>query len=287
MNKAYVKSPFSGCVKRQSLSPCSFFHNSIIRFLVYDLCADGARQKSRHQVHSAEGEFSTWRIRQSRGGKVGLADSTFELFSSFADDDDGDDDDDADDDDDVKRVRKVWKSMVKERMEWIEEWEKEKGNGASAEPRDRRMPRVEEVRWECEVCGRICKSKAGLTTHRRRMHEVSAKKKGFECFGCKEQFKQEANLLNHEKVCRGMGPVEAGKKRCDLCEKVIGKKNFAAHRRRCESRLGIVAEEEEEELPPARVYKGKRKPYPECGQVMAATNISRHLREACGGGAGP
>ena len=54
---------------------------------------------------------------------------------------------------------------------------------------------------------------------------------------------------HHEKVCRGQGPVEAGKRRCHLRGKVIGKKNFGAHRRRCQSRLGVVAEEEEEQPP--------------------------------------
>ena len=182
----------------------------------------------------------------------------------------------------LTKDRKIWKKMVKERMEWIEKWEKEKGHGAGAEPRDRRMPRMEEQRWECEVCGMICKSKAGLTIHRKRMHEVSAQKKKFECWGCKEVFKQEANLLNHEKVCRGMGPVEEGKRRCDLCGKVYGKKNFAVHRRRCESRLGVApVVEEEEEQPPARVYKGKRSSCPKCGKLMAFTNISRHLKEVC------
>ena len=49
------------------------------------------------------------------------------------------------------------------------------------------------------------------------------------------------------KVCRGLGPVEAGKRRCDLCPEVIGKKNLAAHRRRCERKLGVRVEEPDEE----------------------------------------
>ena len=134
---------------------------------------------------------------------------------------------------------------------------------------------------ECEVCGKVCKSKAGLTIHKKRMHEVSTKKKCFECFGCKEAFKQEANLRNHEKICRGQGPVEAGKRKCDLCGKVLMKSNFAKHRRRCEVHLGVVREEEESQQPPARVYRGKTKPCPRCGKEMASTNVARHLREAC------
>ena len=116
---------------------------------------------------------------------------------------------------------------------------------------------------------------------KKRMHEISTKKKSFECFVCKEAFKQEANLRNHEKICRGQGPVEAGKRKCDLCGKVLMKSNFAKHRRRCEVHLGVVREEEESQQPPARVYRGKTKPCPRCGKEMASTNVARHLREAC------
>ena len=187
----------------------------------------------------------------------------------------------------LTKDRKVWKALVKERMEWVNEWEKEKGHGAMAEPRDRIMPKVAEVKWDCEVCGRVCKSKAGLTIHKKRVHEVSEKKKKFVCFGCKEVFKQEANLVNHQKLCRGSAPVEEGKRKCDLCGKAVGKKSFAAHRKRCARKLGIVEEEEVVSPPAARVYKSKRKPCPGCGKEMAATNIQRHLREACDGGACP
>ena len=48
----------------------------------------------------------------------------------------------------------------------------------------------------------MCKLKGGLKVHRRRMHEVSAKKKEFQCEECEEVFRQKANLLNHKK-CSG------------------------------------------------------------------------------------
>jgi len=53
----------------------------------------------------------------------------------------------------------------------------------------------------CKECGMVCMSKGGLTTHRRRMHEESEKKKVFQCEVCEAEFKQEANLLKHKKVC--------------------------------------------------------------------------------------
>ena len=49
----------------------------------------------------------------------------------------------------------------------------------------------------------MCKLKAGLTIHRRRMHEVLEQKKVFKCEACQEEFGQEANLMNHRKVCGG------------------------------------------------------------------------------------
>ena len=61
------------------------------------------------------------------------------------------------------------------------------------------------------VCTKACKSKGGLMVHRRRMHKVSAKRKEFKCEECEEVFRQEANLLNHRKVCSG--EVASGKER--------------------------------------------------------------------------
>ena len=152
---------------------------------------------------------------------------------------------------------------------------------------ERVTKRTQETEWKCEICARVCKSKAGLTVHRRRMHEVSAGKKKFECPVCQESFPQEANLRNHEKICKAGGVLVGDRRKCDICAKEIGKKSFAAHRRACERRSGVVVEQAEAP-PPARVYKAARKPCPSCGKVMASTNISRHLREACqGGGANP
>ena len=46
------------------------------------------------------------------------------------------------------------------------------------------------------------------------MHEVSARKRMFECGkGCGETFKQEANMWNHEKVCGG-AVMDKEKRKC-------------------------------------------------------------------------
>ena len=49
---------------------------------------------------------------------------------------------------------------------------------------------------------------------RRRMHEVSTKKKVFECEACQNTFSQEANLWNHKKVCGGGEASEQSRKMC-------------------------------------------------------------------------
>ena len=50
-------------------------------------------------------------------------------------------------------------------------------------------------------CGKVCKSKAGLMIHVRRIHEAA--RKLFKCGRCQEEFQAEANLKNHKKSCGG------------------------------------------------------------------------------------
>ena len=125
------------------------------------------------------------------------------------------------------------------------------------------------------------------------MHEQSSLKKEFKCDDCGQIFKQEANLINHVKACTAR---EGGdeRTRCDVCGRSFKKRGYARHRSACLLQNGICAQdaqlEPEPEEAPARVYKAKRKECPQCGKEMAATNISRHIKEACqgqDGGANP
>ena len=132
--------------------------------------------------------------------------------------------------------------MVKERMDHLAKYEKSKGKNWSGEVVERNTKVEQETVFVCDVCAKVCRSKAGLTNHKRRMHEVSALKKVFECGKCGKSFSQEANLRNHKKhsaECRECSPQQA------------------------------------------RKYKGERGPCPECGKDMAKTNISRHQKESC------
>ena len=131
-------------------------------------------------------------------------------------------------------------------MEHVKQWEWSQGHSWVGDRLQRATREAAESTHRCEVCEKVCKSKAGLTIHRKRIHEVSLLKKTFACTKCKEVFLQEANLRNHKKKCVGG------------------------------------------EAAPPKTYKAVRKPCPDCGKVMAATNKSRHQKEACkGGGVNP
>ena len=110
----------------------------------------------------------------------------------------------------LTKDQKKWKGLEK-----LSDWERSKGHkwqGDRPEQRDAvKEDRLEFV-FVCNYCGKVCKSKAGLTIHMKRMHEESTGKKKFVCGKCKEVFQQEANLINHDKFCGGV--TVDGKVRC-------------------------------------------------------------------------
>ena len=143
---------------------------------------------------------------------------------------------------------------------------------------------MDEVGFSCGECGKICKSKGGLVNHRRRMHERSKCKKIFECVRCEEKFTQEANLINHEKVCQGTSVEGSDKRKC-VCGREVSKTNFARHKKICK------ATGPEETIVPrvervARRYKDVRAACEGCGQVLAKTNMARHMKKCPGSEAG-
>ena len=105
---------------------------------------------------------------------------------------------------------------------------------------------------------------------------MSKKKKVFECEECGEFFRQEANQLNHKKVCGGK-PASTTERRVCACGREFAKSYLAKHKKKCVRAL--AAEEEREERLP-RIYKSERTVCI-CGREMAKTNLARHQREAC------
>ena len=112
--------------------------------------------------------------------------------------------------------------------------------------------------------------------HRRRMHEVSERKKIFNCEACGENFRQEANLLNHRKVCGGAEASSSDRRRC-ACGREFAKSYIARHKKKC---VKALAAEEQEVRRLPRVYKSVRMVC-DCGAQIAKTNRARHEREAC------
>ena len=158
----------------------------------------------------------------------------------------------------------------------MDKWEKSRGHKWTGGEVVRNEIREAVAVFDCRICGKVCKSKGGLVVHRRRMHEVSSKKKMFECGkGCGETFKQEANKWNHEKVCGGL-VTDKEKRKC-ACGREFAKTYIARHRKKC---MAAIQSEEEESRRGPKKYKGKRRTC-ECGKEMAATNYARHKREAC------
>ena len=143
------------------------------------------------------------------------------------------------------------------------------------EPGERNRAKEKEMVFVCGVCDKRCKSKGGLVIHRRRMHEVSERKKVFECEGCRQEFQQEANLWNHRKVCGGEEASGSDRRKC-ACGREFAKSYIARHRKKCTR--AQAAEEGVSRQP--RVYKSAKTTC-ECGKELAKTNLARHKREAC------
>ena len=172
--------------------------------------------------------------------------------------------------------RKEWKATVRERTEHLEEWEKKGGKNSTEERGERNNIRREEESLECESCGKICKSKAGLTNHRKRTHEESKNKKKFSCDTCGEVFKSEGARKNHMGACE-TAPTRPGFKKCISCNKEVTSSNFSRHRKTC-NRGGEEIQENT-----IRRFKGARTICQNCNLEVSKRNLARH-QDTCTGG---
>ena len=164
--------------------------------------------------------------------------------------------------------RKNWKQIVKKRMKHLENWERKAGHKELGEQGLRNQSAPEELVFRCtwDGCGKICKNKAGLTTHRKRIHEVSNLKVLFKCDICNVTYRSKANLENHQKNCDGSEIVNTNQRICSNCDKVILISNMARHRKKC---IG-------EEAEPRPQSNRKRVVCDICGREILAANLARH-----------
>ena len=172
--------------------------------------------------------------------------------------------------------RKEWKRMVRERIHHIEEWERKGGKKATGERGERNNIREREEVFECEVCGKRCKSKAGLTTHRRRLHEISKIKKKFKCETCHSEFSSEGARKNHSQSCMA-APSRPGFKKCNFCNKEVTSSNWARHKKSCRGGEENVQENTH------RILLGARTICQFCNANISKKNLSRH-QNTCQGG---
>ena len=137
----------------------------------------------------------------------------------------------------LTKDRKHWRSLVKDRMDHLSKWEESRGHLWQGDEMVRNQCVVESTVFVCGVCSKVCKSKSGLTNHRRRMHEESEKKKVFNCAQCLTEFKKKSELSNHTKVCGGKEASAKGRVRC-RCGKEFSKSYFSRHKNQCPVWLG-------------------------------------------------
>ena len=104
--------------------------------------------------------------------------------------------------------RKGWKEKVAERMEHLDRWERQKGHGYRWEQGEERLVRnvmrgEGELVCRYEGCGKVCRNKAGLVMHEKRMHRVNEEKGRLKCERCGRGFDAEGHRVSHVRSCTG------------------------------------------------------------------------------------
>ena len=163
--------------------------------------------------------------------------------------------------------------LVNERVKHIHEWERRGANSFENEERGCRNVLPENMdSFECDYCDFICKSKAGLVVHTKKLHEKSSNKKSFTCDKCNNVFDAHGNLVNHMRNCSGVAANNPHKKRC-TCGKEVSSANFKRHQRSC----GVA--------PPLVIpnQAGERTNCDMCGIQISKANLARHQRNNCPG----
>ena len=165
-------------------------------------------------------------------------------------------------------------------MNHLDKWERQRGHRyewAPGEiPLDRNVRAPRGLVCEYEGCGRVCKSKAGLVAHQRRIHRPAENRVQFFCSKCSRLCEMARAKVNHEMACNG-GLDEAGNRRqCGTCGEWITRDNFAQHRRMCNERHGKGEGEEQQVREGRGRGMGRVKECDRCGQMLSASNMARH-----------
>ena len=145
---------------------------------------------------------------------------------------------------DIERVcsdRDGWKKCVSERMRHLDKWERQQGHRYDWGPNERMIERndrrVIDLVCKYEGCGKVCKSKGGLTLHQKRIHRPPEERVRFECRECGVACETEVACMMYERTCAG-GGVGGSRRECDVCKVWISRANYARHVRACGGREG-------------------------------------------------
>ena len=149
---------------------------------------------------------------------------------------------------DVERLvndRKGWKSMIRERMGHLDTWERQHGHEYEWKENEERLVRNERVEYDLECkyvgCGKVCRNKAALTVHQKRIHRAAEERMRFKCGKCEKVLETEGARMNHERMCWGERIREDGRIEC-MCGTIVSRKNVSRHRRFC-GILEVIMEE--------------------------------------------
>ena len=87
-----------------------------------------------------------------------------------------------------------------ERMEHLDRWERQKGHGYMWEQGEERLVRnvgrgEEELVCRYGGCGKVCRNKAGLVMHEKRMHRVNEERGRLKCERCGRGFDAEGQRV--------------------------------------------------------------------------------------------
>ena len=130
-----------------------------------------------------------------------------------------------------------------ERMNHLYKWECQGGHKYEWRRNERRLDRnkrrVNTFICRYEGCEKVCKSRAGLTMHEKRMHGVNEERVRFEYSKCGMSVETEGARKNHESTCTGGASGMNGRRECG---KLITNANYARHVRTCRAQGREIAE---------------------------------------------
>ena len=138
------------------------------------------------------------------------------------------------------------KNVAKDRMRHKEQFEKPQGHQYRRHDEEliERRSQYEiqnNNKYKYEGCGRTFRTKAGFVIHQKMLHRAIENATTFRCHKCNSEFRQEATLKNHSKVCKGEN-IEGDRKECKICNSLVGRTNYARHVRSCRERNDLQEE---------------------------------------------